>query len=139
MIRRLLSRVVFAMVVLFAAACGPAKRPPAPVAGGPAATTQLRAGTSGDYPPLSLWKDDHAEGFAPALLGAFGEAAKVEVSWTRFKWPELSSDLRAGRFDVASDGITVTPERSVIGRFSVPIARGGAVLLVRRPAWAAAA
>jgi cyclohexadienyl dehydratase len=93
----------------------------------------LRAGTSGDYPPLSVWKDQHVEGFAPALVTAFASAQKMELRWTRFGWPGLAEDLRAGRFDLAADGITVRPERSIGGRFSVPIARGGAVLLVRHP------
>ena len=97
------------------------------------ALAPLRAGTSGDYPPLSIWKDDHVEGFAPALVAAFASAEKMELRWTRFGWPGLSEDLRAGRFDLAADGITVRPERSIGGRFSVPIARGGAVLLMRRP------
>lgn len=92
----------------------------------------LRAGTSGDYPPLSIWKDDRVEGFAPALVVAFASAEKMELGWTRFSWPSLSEDLRGGRFDLAADGITVRPERSIGGRFSVPIARGGAVLLLRR-------
>lgn len=96
----------------------------------------LRAGTSGNYPPFSLWKDDHAEAFAASLLGAFTADQRLNLSWTRFRWPELVADLRAGRFDLAADGITVRPERSVAGRFTVPVARGGAVLLLRRPAWA---
>src|SRR5262249_44348852 len=54
----------------------------------------------------------------------------------RFRWPDLTHDLEAHRFDIAADGITVRPERSIAGRFTVPIARGGAVLLLKRPAWA---
>jgi cyclohexadienyl dehydratase len=96
----------------------------------------LHVGASGDYPPFSRWKEDHAEDFAPALVGAFAAEQKLEVSWTRFRWPDLVADLRAGRFELAADGITVRPERSVAGRFTVPVARGGAVLLLRRPAWA---
>ena len=127
-------------------ACGPPSAAPtatAPRATASATTTPppkaglglepLRAGTSGDYPPLSIWKDGRVEGFAPALVVAFASAQKMELRWTRFGWPGLSEDLRAGRFDLAADGITVRPERSIGGRFSVPIARGGAVLLVRRP------
>ncbi len=73
------------------------------------------------------------------LVGCGGAGgADCDVVWTRFKWPELIADLRAGQFDVAADGITVRPERSVAGRFTVPIARGGAVLLLRRPSWAGA-
>jgi len=98
----------------------------------PAAHATLRAGTSGDYAPLSIWKGDRVEGFAPALIAAFASREHLEVSWTRFRWPGLTEDLRGGRFDLAADGITVRPERSIAGRFTVPIARGGAVLLVRR-------
>jgi cyclohexadienyl dehydratase len=94
------------------------------------------AGTSGNYPPLSDWHGQRLEGLAPALLTAFAADQSVAFRWKPFRWPELSSDLQAGRFVVAADGITVTPERSIVGRFTVPIARGGAVLLVRRPAWA---
>jgi cyclohexadienyl dehydratase len=97
----------------------------------------LLAGTSGDYPPLSLWVGDRVDGFAPTLLEGFCTQKGVELRWIRFRWPELTGDMRVGAFDVVADGITVSPERSVMGRFTVPIARGGAVLLVRRPAWAA--
>lgn len=100
------------------------------------ARASVRAGTSGDYPPLSIWTNDVVDGFAPALVTAFASAQNTRVEWTRFRWPTLAEDLRTGRFDLAADGITVRPERSIGGRFSVPIARGGAVLLVRRPAWA---
>jgi hypothetical protein len=42
--------------------------PPAPI------HAPLRAGTSGDYLPLSIWRDDRVEGFAPALVAAFASA-----------------------------------------------------------------
>jgi cyclohexadienyl dehydratase len=115
-------------------ACAPPAATITPPARPVLAAEPLRAGTSGDYPPLSLWKDGELEGFAPALVAAFASAQRMELRWTRFGWPGLSEDLRAGRFDLAADGITVRPERSIGGRFSVPIARGGAVLLVRRAA-----
>lgn len=128
--------VLLALISLVAACAHPSPWPSPPSAAAPVVRAPLRAGTSGDYPPLSVWKDDHVEGFAPALVTAFASAEKREVRWTRFDWPGLSEDLRAGRFDLAADGITVRPERSIGGRFTVPIARGGAVLLLRRPAWA---
>ncbi len=110
---------------------GHAGPPPAP-----RPVAALVAGTSGDYPPLSAWHDQRIEGFAPAVLTAFAADQSFALEWRPFRWPELSSDLQAGRFAIAADGITVTPERSIAGRFTVPIARGGAVLLVRRPPWA---
>jgi cyclohexadienyl dehydratase len=71
-----------------------------------------------------------------ALVEHFAEAYRYQPSWVRFRWAELVQDLEAGKFDVASSGITVRPERSVAGRFTVPILRNGAVLLLRRPGWA---
>jgi cyclohexadienyl dehydratase len=48
-----------------------------------------------------------------------------------FRWPQLLASLAARRFDAAMSGITVTPQRSAAGRFSVPVAETGAVVLVR--------
>jgi len=48
-----------------------------------------------------------------------------------FRWPDLVADLRAGRFDVAMGGVTVRPERAVVGRFTRPVVRAGAVVLAR--------
>ncbi|HSO39531.1 MAG TPA: transporter substrate-binding domain-containing protein, partial [Labilithrix sp.] len=117
------------LVVLVVACARPAPAPPR--AAPPARAQALRAGTSGDYAPLSIWQGDRIDGFAPALVTAFARRERLEVAWTRFRWPTLTGDLRAGRFDLAADGITVRPERSIAGRFTVPVARGGAVLLVR--------
>ncbi len=105
---------------------------------GPAKTRAVRVGTSGDYPPLSVWAGDRPTGFGPELVEAFAGTQRSPLAWERFRWPELLTDFRAGRFDVVADGITVRPERSVAGVFTVPIARGGAVLLLRRPRWAGA-
>ncbi|MFT3772958.1 MAG: transporter substrate-binding domain-containing protein [Minicystis sp.] len=128
------------LALALVAGCAPATPTAPTVAGAPAATrppaASLRVGTSGNYPPFSAWRDDRAEGFAGALLGAFAADQKTGITWTRFRWPDLVGDLRAGRFDLAADGITVRPERSIAGRFTVPVARGGAVLILRRPAWA---
>jgi cyclohexadienyl dehydratase len=71
-----------------------------------------------------------------ALVERFAETHGFQHSWVRFRWAELVQDLEAGKFDLAASGITVRPERSVAGRFTVPVLRNGAVLLLRRPAWA---
>lgn len=94
------------------------------------------AGTSGDYAPWSTWTSATPEGLAPSLFQAFAATWGYEPRWTKFAWSGVTADLREGRFDVAADGMTVRPERSLRGRFTIPIAAGGAVLLVRRPAWA---
>jgi cyclohexadienyl dehydratase len=145
------SRSLLALFVLLVplasawTACAPPPRPvSAATVAAPTASVRARVGaplrvaTSGEYPPLSSWKGDRPDGFAPALLEAFAATEKRDLAWSRFRWPDLVADMRAGRFEIAADGITVRPERSVAGRFTVPIARGGAVLLLRRPTWAGA-
>lgn len=113
------------------ASCASAPAPsPAPT------RPELRVGTSGDYPPFSDWKGEHPSGFSVALVEAFAASQGFEPSWQRFRWGELAGDLSTGKFELADSGITVRPERSVAGQFTVPVLRNGAVLLLRRPSWA---
>jgi cyclohexadienyl dehydratase len=129
-------------LVVFALGCAGGSNPtpatPATPAAqpGPALPVKIRAATSGVFQPFSDWKDGRPAGFAPMLVESFARSAHVPVEWSQFRWSELRSDMGSGRFDVASDGITVAPHRSILGRFTVPIARGAAVLLLRRPPWA---
>ncbi|KFE63932.1 transporter substrate-binding domain-containing protein [Hyalangium minutum] len=123
------SLLALAVLLGAVAACqsGPGHAPPGP---------ELRVGTSGDYPPFSDWKEERPHGFSVAVVESFAEAHRLQPSWVRFRWPELVKDLEAGKFDLADSGITVRPERSLTGRFTVPVLRNGAVLLLRRPSWA---
>jgi cyclohexadienyl dehydratase len=120
-------------VVLVACAC---TRPRATASGPAPRRVALQAGTSGNYPPLSAWPDraSRPTGFAPELVEAFARHEGRDVAWSRFRWPELATDLVSRRFTLAADGITVRPERSIAGRFTVPIARGGALLLIHHAA-----
>jgi len=97
----------------------------------------LRVGTSGDYPPFSLAvvtpggpDVPEYEGLDPDLARAYAKDRNMRVEFVRFRWPDLMGDLAAGRFDVAMSGITIRPERSLVGSFTVPVAGSGAVALV---------
>lgn len=117
--------VVLAAALGCGAGCGPGVAGPPPTAEAP-----LRVGTSGDYLPFSELADGERRGFDVELARAFARDAGRRIAWVPFRWPELPRAMAADRFDVAMGGITVRPERSVAGRFSLPVARTGAVLLL---------
>lgn len=123
---------LWALVAVVLVACGPPPSPSRAPEKQPARTAgpSIQAGTSGDYPPLSAWTGAEPDGFAPSLLRAFATDAHRETTFVRFRWPDLATDLAARKFEVAADGITVRPERSITGIYTVPIARGGAILLI---------
>ena len=132
-----LRRAAVAFVVL--AGCTPsapastptATRTAAPAPKVAATKTTLRVGTTGMYPPLSIGPvESGPKGFVPELAIAFATDTKREIAWVPFTWPALSAELTGGSFAIAADGITVRADRSIAGRFTVPFARGGAVLLV---------
>ncbi|EPX58343.1 hypothetical protein D187_004099 [Cystobacter fuscus DSM 2262] len=128
---RLLAGTVLAL--LAACAVQPRSLPPS------SEPRVLRVGTSSDYPPFSTLREGQASGFDAELMQAYASDRGYRLEWVRFRWPELVADLGAHRFDVATSGITVRPDRSLTGRYTVPVARNGALLLLRRPAWAPAA
>jgi cyclohexadienyl dehydratase len=96
----------------------------------------LRVGTSGDYAPFSVAAEDEPgnfEGFDIAVARAYAQERGLAIEFVRFRWPQLSSGVARGQFDVAMSGVTVRPERSVAGRFTVPVVETGAVLIARQP------
>jgi cyclohexadienyl dehydratase len=96
----------------------------------------LRVGISGDYPPFSLIASADPivfEGFDVTVARAYAEEHGLVLVPTRFRWPNLIRDLEADRFDLAMSGVTIIPERSAVGRFSVPVVETGAVVLARQP------
>lgn len=92
----------------------------------------LRVGTTGDYRPFSVLGDDgEFSGTDIDLVRAYSAARGREVVFVRTSWPTLMDDLEKGAFDIALSGITVTPERAAVARFSEPYARGSKVALIR--------
>jgi cyclohexadienyl dehydratase len=101
-------------------------------AGGDGQRPILRVGTSGDYAPFSQ-RDAAGRrgGFDVALARAYARERGLELRWVPVRWTSLDADFAAGRFDVVMSGVTVRTERSLAGRFSVPVTTSGVVLLGR--------
>ena len=97
-----------------------------------AAPPALRVGTSGDYAPFSVVEPDgRRAGFDVELVRAYARERGVRIRWVPLGWATLERDFAARRFDLVASGVTVRPERSLAGRFTLPLATSGAVALAR--------
>jgi len=81
----------------------------------------LRVGVTGDYLPYSFKGPDGV------LVGADVNMAKdlaatlgVKAEFVPTTWKTLLDDFKAGKFDMAAGGVTITPERAEAGDFSIP-------------------
>ena len=100
--------------------------------GGDAERPALRIGTSGDYAPFSQQDAAGARsGFDVEVARAYARERGLAIHWVPLRWATLDRDFAAGRFDVVMSGVTVRPERSLAGRFSVPVTTSGVVVLTR--------
>jgi cyclohexadienyl dehydratase len=113
-VTRLLPLLLIALV-----ACGPS-RP---------ASKALRVGSSGDYAPFSIRSGDDWGGFDVEVARQFAKDTGRTLELVEFRWPALETELAANRFDVAMSGVTMRPWRALVGTFTRPIARAGAVVV----------
>jgi cyclohexadienyl dehydratase len=95
---------------------------------------EIRVGTSGDYQPFSYLnpKTNQYEGMDIELAHKLGQALQAKVAFVRFKWPELTPDLLAGKFDIAMGGIGRNVERGKIFAYTNSYMTFGTCPLVRK-------
>ena len=95
---------------------------------------EIRVGTSGDYQPFSYLnpKTSQYEGMDIEMANKLGEALKAKVVFVRFKWPELTADLLADKFDIAMGGIGRNVERGKIFAYTNSFMTFGTCPLVRQ-------
>jgi chorismate mutase-like protein len=99
----------------------------------PAAPGVLRIGTPGDYAPYS-WFDTATgtyRGSDIALARALALQLGLRARFVPTTWTTLVEDGRAGRFDVAVGGISITAERALVLQFSTPVAKDSKQPVVR--------
>jgi cyclohexadienyl dehydratase len=72
----------------------------------------LRVGVSGDYQPFSVCPEHLTDcrGFDIDVAKRVATDLGVRLELVRFRWPELRTDLAAGKFDVAMSGVTLRPD-----------------------------
>ena len=91
----------------------------------------LRFGVPGDYAPFALQQAGALSGADIALAQALAAALGLEPVFLRSSWPGLAQDLQRDAFDIAIGGVSVTPERAQLGRFTRVYHEGGKTLLAR--------
>jgi len=93
----------------------------------------LRVGTTGDYPPFSLY--DHTlnqyQGTDIDRIRAFAQNKQLHIQWIPTTWQTLMTDLLDNRFDVAVGGISITPERAQQALFTIPYLKDSKVPLTQ--------
>jgi cyclohexadienyl dehydratase len=115
---------------LLAALAG-VRQTPSPVLQRIGATQVLRVGVTGDYAPFSIESGGTLSGADIALARHLAEHLHAQPVFIRTSWRSLVQDLRDDDFDLAMGGVSVTPERSAQGAFSIPYVSGGKTIVAR--------
>ena len=86
----------------------------------------LRVGTTGDYAPFSHRAADGGfTGIDIDLARDLASSLGADVLFIHTSWPTLMDDLRAGSYDIAMSGESITPERGKTGYYSKAYHSGG--------------
>ena len=93
----------------------------------------LKAGMTGDYPPLSFLDPAAGRytGFDAELARDLAEELGVEIQFVETSWPSLMEDVQAGKFDLAVSGITITDTRKKHALMSDGYLENGKTILCR--------
>jgi cyclohexadienyl dehydratase len=94
----------------------------------------LRVGTTGDYDPFSVLDSRgrfRGIDVEAAHLLARAMGPHVQARFVKTSWPALTTDLLAGRFDIAMSGVSRTRNRSDAGVLSRTYFLDAKVALIR--------
>jgi polar amino acid transport system substrate-binding protein len=86
-----------------------------------------------DYPPFDYIQPGtgKAVGWDYDALGEIGRRLDFRPEFREISWDSMVQSVATGQFDLAANGITVTPERARVVDFSKPYAQVHQRLLVR--------
>jgi cyclohexadienyl dehydratase len=107
------------------------RQTPSPVLQRIRATGVLRVGVTGDYAPFSVESGGTLSGADIDLAERLAQHLHAQPVFIRTSWHSLVPDLRDDDFDLAMGGVSVTPERSAQGDFSLAYATGGKTIVAR--------
>ncbi|WP_028498503.1 transporter substrate-binding domain-containing protein [Microvirgula aerodenitrificans] len=93
----------------------------------------LKIATEGTYPPFSFKdKQQQLTGFDVEIGREIARRLKVKPEFVQSEWSGMLAGLQAGKYDIALNQVSVTPQRQQIFDFSVPYTISSAQLVVRK-------
>jgi len=119
--------LLYCLILILAVACSPRTIKDSDSKGSSAfqaiVNSELRVGSTGDYPPLTsfdtLTHQFHGDEIDMALR--LGKYLGRRVIFVKTTWKDLSADLLVKKFDIAVGGISVNSTREKLFNFSVPL------------------
>ena len=133
-------RRLLCLIPLFALACMAARPAPAPEPSAPpsrglsriAQTGEIRIGTTGEQPPLTMTaRNGELIGLDVALGRVLARSMGVDAHFVKLPFNQLLEALDNGDVDLVMSGMTITPARSRTATFVGPYFTSGKSLLTR--------
>ena len=93
----------------------------------------LHVGLTGDYKPFSYYDPAAAtwSGLDVDVAQALAASLGVKLDIVKTEWPKLTTDLLAGKFDLAMGGVSRNTERLDAGLLTQTYCKDGKVALIR--------
>lgn len=93
----------------------------------------LRVGYNASIIPFCYRNSEgHLSGYDVAYAYQLAKDLNVELTFVPFEWRDLTSDLEAGRFDIAMAGVYVTDDRLLLLKASTPYFQSPLALFMPR-------
>jgi polar amino acid transport system substrate-binding protein len=92
----------------------------------------IRVGVATNAPWVLRDKNQQWLGLDVDLVQQFAQDMRWKVEWVPTTWASSIDDLRAGRFDVLAAGLSVTPQRALLVKYSQPYGSFALGLVVNR-------
>lgn len=94
----------------------------------------LRVGTTGDFMPFSYRDTESSPNFQGVdieLAKDLAQSLQIPVQFVQTSWPDMMSDLQAGKFDICMSGVTIKLQRQRHALFSIPVLASGKAAITR--------
>lgn len=129
-----MKRLLLYLTALLAVACTASPPSPTPASIADLGGREVAVAIGNAYLPFSFVRlgSDQAEGWDYDALGAICARLNCTLKYYEVTWEAMVAAVGAGQYDVAAEGITITPERAQLVDFSDGYMRVDQRLIARR-------